>query len=262
MIGLLILCLLVPAAPEKPDRAGTVARVTRIADPVAALDTQARDERMLFHWDKSASIVVGDGVRQGVAGISELFFFDDKSLVRSFGEATMFVTAADDQRHVIRADACARLAVESKEIPLTIELPGGTVLEAKQTFFRVQLDDLGRKWLIRNAGGGEIKVSGVVPPAGTPTIAAGHEMSIPVPVAPGDPVAQAAGATDPANPSPGSAGGTVDVWRGSTIRLGPGLHATKKDEDLELEGPGVAQVGGARLVLEDGSRVTVWRPEP
>ncbi len=274
MIATMLLAL--AAAVAQDEGTAIVARVTRLADPVAAIDTEARNERMLFHWDKSVGIRVGDGMRQGVAGMGELLFTDDNSLVRSFGEATMYVTEASAQRHALRCDACARLSFEVKDIPLRIELPGGSVLLAQNTQFRVQLDDLGRRYVVRNAGAGNIKVSGTLVPPGTDTITAGHEMPLPVPVAPTDPVAiaadaatsnsnaDAAGADASTQPAPPAsrAPDAVDVWQGSTIRLGSGARATKKDSDLELEGPGVAQVGGARFVLEAGSRVTVWRPEP
>ena len=69
---------------------------------VALLDGEAETEKVLFHWEKSAYMVEGDGLRQGIAGFGEIYFLSDGTEIRLFGEAHLFVTVSRDGQHVVQ----------------------------------------------------------------------------------------------------------------------------------------------------------------
>lgn len=232
--------------PDQPEREGGVARLTRLADPVALLDGEARVEKMLFYWEKSAMLRVGDGVRQGVAGFSEVFFPDDRSEIRSYGETHLTIEPGDSRLHVVRFQDLSRTIVELRDVRTRLLLPGGTTLEAENTWIRVGRNELGGSLIIRNAGPSDVHIEGPVVPVGVAALAAGHEVRIPL-----------------VEKSPVPAEDEqVDTWENRLIRLGPGVQSTKTDMDLHLDGEGFARVGGARIRIPPGGSMRVWRPRP
>lgn len=236
-------------ASEPVSPAPSVATLTRHADPVAYLDGETREQRILFFWDKMVGLRVGDGLRQGVAGISDLHFHDDMSELRLYGQTHAIVEAATPEAHVIRVLDLRRALIHSRAARLELHLPGGTVLTATETVFRLSLDELDRRWVVQNSGPGEVRVNGPVVVPDVAAITAGMTTQIPLleqpPAENGGPVLE-----------------TVDAWQGRTIRLGPGVESTKNEGQLELGGEGVAKVGGARIRVMNGRTTTVWKPRP
>src|SRR5690606_24283709 len=163
-----------------PPTEAPLARLTRHTDPVAKLDGLARAEVPLFHWDKVASLRRGDGVRQGPMGDSELYFLEERTSLRLNGEARAFVGRGEGGRLELDVLEMRRFDVEVRDAPLHIRLPGGTTLDAQGTSFRVSLDPLDRRHVVRNSGPGEVRVGGPVTPAGEATVRPGHEVEIPL----------------------------------------------------------------------------------
>ena len=250
----LAICLLLTITNEErpPD---TVARLTRLADPVAFLDSEARVEKTLFHWEKSAYMRVGDGARQGVAGFGEIYFLSDGTEIRMFGECHLTIRSSQDGHHLVQFQDLTRSVFDMGTDQTRIELPGGTVVTGSKTWLRLGKDEMNTAWIIRNAGPSGVVVSGSVLPIGDATVDAGEQVKILLP-APEHELLDAAEKADPGLE-------TQDRWEGRMIHLGQGVEATKTDTDLILSGEGLARVGGARIRLpEGGRRIRMWRARP
>lgn len=239
-----------PPAPIVPptefEPAPIAAILTRLTDPVAYLDAEAKAETFLFHWEKKRDLRPGDGFRQGVAGLSELYFPLDSANVRCFGETHAFLVPTDGE-HRLRLHAVRRLLVEARLTPFVLELDGGTTLTFSETVLRFELDDRNHRWIVQNDGPGEVRLAGPVLPPMTAAVAAGQRVEIPRIVA-------------PEIDAPASlANATRDVWDGKTVATHGEVRVTRRSSEIEFEGSGVVSVGGARLVL-DHSRVRVWKP--
>lgn len=232
--------------PSAAEPASVVAILTRLTDPVAYLDAEARAEKTLFHWEKKHELREGDGWRQGVAGLSEIYFLDDASNIRCFGETHAFLSATQTE-HRLKLHAVRRLLVEARTIPVVLDLPGGTTVTFSDTVLRFELDDRDHRWHIKNDGPGEVRLAGPLLPPGTAAVAAGHELDLPrLVAAPGD-----------APPTPSNS--TRDVWAGRVVETTGDIRTIRRSNEIEFEGSGTASVGGARIVL-NGSRVRVWKP--
>lgn len=222
-----------------------VALLTRVADPVAYLDAEARAEKFLWHWQKMQSMRVGDGVRQGVAGISEVHFTRDQGELRLWGDTQAFLTSSNPKGHVLEFRSVSRARIHAREYPMVLKLPGGTELKATDTVFVVSLTDMSNRYEVRNSGPGEIELSGPVLPPGTRGVPAGNSILLPLLV---EPLAVSQEPT------------TLDVWQGSSLRLESGVSAQRAGDRLVLDGEGLARVGGARIRVEHGQQVNVWKP--
>lgn len=242
-VGLLAATL--AQAPEAPP----AVRLTRLADPVAWLDAEARTERHLFFFDKRADLRVGDGVRQGVAGLSELAF-EDYLRLRLFGDTEVWLESEAATAHVLRFVRVHRAAID---VPAgstaTIQLPGGYALTATDTWFRVAVDELGRRYEVKNAGPGEVRVVGPTVPDGAAAVAAGGETELTMVE---EPAAVAARAVS----RPG------DVFEGLAVRLQDGQESVREGDALVVRGAGTARIGGARVRIPAGAALRVRRPPP
>jgi len=245
----LLACLTVPVPADEmpPD---SIAVLTRLADPVAMLDGEAQAEKMLFHWEKTVYLRRGDGVRQGVAGIAEVLFLDDQSEIRLFGECQMTLASSQADERVIQFRDLARSVIKLKSVRTRLELPDGTSVTGQNTSLRLGQDEMGRVWVIRNAGPTGVVVAGPVVPVLDSMVDAGQQVKIPInresrpELSESDAVSQ-------------------DRFEGRLIYLGPGVEATKTDTDLILTGEGLARVGGARVRLPPGGRrIRMWRARP
>lgn len=245
---LVLLAMLAQAPAEPVLPAGMpVARLTRLADPVAWLDGEARAERVLFFWNKAAPLRVGDGVRTGAAGIAELYYPDDQTEIRLFGEALIRLGPVTANERLLDVVALRRAFANLRGPETVWKLPGGTEVRAADTVVRLELDEFDRRWRIRNAGPGEVRVKGPVTPIEFAAVPAGHEVAIPL--VESAPRAVTADSQE-----------TLEHWEGQVVRLGPGVRSSKRDERLVLEGAGLARVGGARIVVRDGRAVTLRKP--
>ena len=232
-------------APEvAPPTEAPIARLTRLTDPVARLDGRARAEEMLFHWDKSADLRRGDGLRQGVHADSEIYFVDDRSVVRVLGEAELRVGRTASGARTLDVVEMRSFQVKVRERPLVIRLPGDTEVTATGTWFRVTLDPLDRRHVIRNAGPGEVTVKGPVTPVREGGVLPGHEVEIPLVVDP-----------------PSVLGVHDDAWAGARIEVPDGVRSEMNQSRLILSGSGVARVGGARLKIQPGRTLMIRRPQ-
>ncbi|MBI4880100.1 MAG: hypothetical protein HY812_10655 [Planctomycetes bacterium] len=223
--------------------AGQIALLTRLADPVAFLDAESQAERTLFHWDKGAPLRAGDGLRQGVAGCSQVFFLDDRAEARFYGQTHLIVEADDAGGHVLLLRDLRCAVFDLKTAATRVLLPGGTEVSGRGTWFRVIKDDVNGRYVIRNAGPAELSLAGPVLPPGAAGVPAGHEVEIPAVEAEPPPDKQ-----------------VVDVWEGKVLRLDRGVLPTRVGADLFLEGEGLARVGGARIRLIEGGRTRIFRP--
>jgi hypothetical protein len=234
-----------PAAPPK-------LRMVRLADPVAFLDGEARREDMLFFWDKFRAVEVGDGIRQGVAGISELTIAGSAAVavVRSFGDTHLLVESIEQGRVTLDVRIFSRMfcALDAEE--LVLKLPEGYELRASETTFQLHWDDLGRRFVVENAGAGVVRLQGPIQPLDFDTLEAGDRVEITMKV-PAPPNAAAERLVAIAR---------EEVWAGRTILLGQGVESTKQDQDLVLQGDGTAWVGGARIVVRGGSPMYLRDP--
>ncbi|MBK6941141.1 MAG: hypothetical protein IPH13_13245 [Planctomycetes bacterium] len=221
-----------------------VARLTRIADPVAKLSGEARSERMLFHWNKFADLMNGDGARQGDAGISEVTFTSDLSTVRMFGATQFSLERALDGRLEMHFDELHRLVVSARDEGLRVVLDDGTTLDAGGTWLRVTRDELDRRYVIRNGGPFDLEVSGSTHLRDVAVLRAGESVEIPI-------------TRDSA--AIGESGVRADVWQGMVVRAEAGVDRGEAAGQLVLSGEGTAEVGGAKIVLT-GQRVLVRRP--
>ncbi len=243
MIWMSLLLGLLWPLPVQEAPAGPIARLTRLADPVAYLDAESQAEQPLFHWDKAELLRAGDGVRQGVAGCSEVFFLDDRSEVRLYGQTHLLVETDSAGGHVLRLRDLRCAVFDLKTAATRVVLPGGTEVSGRGTWFRIIRDELNRRYVIRNAGPAELSLAGPVLPPDTAGVPAGHEVGIPVVEADPQPEQQ-----------------VVDVWEGKVLRLERGVLPTRVGADLFLEGEGLARVGGARIRLVAGGRTRIFRP--
>lgn len=235
-----------PAAQDLP--LAPVAVLTRLADPVAALDAETRVEKLLFHWEKTFGLRVGDGLRQGVAAIAEIFFPDDLSEIRCFGSTHLFLEEVKDAdgnpRHLIRVIELRRMRIDSRKTPKRLSLPGGTTITFSKTVVQLALDERDHRYHVKNDGPGEVRLEGPIVPLSGASVLAGHEVQIPL-------VVDAATAM--------TQGRVGDSWAGRSLELDASVRAVRQGESLELTGTGVARVGGARIVL-NGSPVRVYKP--
>lgn len=218
-----------------------VARLTRLSDPVAYLDGEARAESTLFHWDKSRLVRVGDGIRQGPAAIAEVFFNDDQSELRFFGDTHMIVEESDEAKRTLRFHSLRRALVDLKSIETRLLLPGDATIRGSDTWLRITLDEFDRRYIVKNAGPGVVTVEAPAMPQGKLTLTAGRVVEITIAVPPRDAAPE-------------------DYWNGYRVRLDDGVRRVDRGEVLELEGQGVAQVGGAKIRLESGRTAKIWRP--
>lgn len=221
-----------------------VARLTRIADPVAKLSGEGRSERMLFHWNKFADLMNGDGARQGDAGISEITLTSDLSTVRMFGATQFALERALDGRLEMRFEELHRLVVSARDEGLRVVLDDGTTLDAGGTWLRVTRDELDRRYVIRNGGPFDLEVSGSTHLRDVAVLRAGESVEIPI-------------TRDAA--AIGESGVRADVWQGMVVRAEAGVDRGEAAGQLVLSGEGTAEVGGAKIVLT-GQRVLVRRP--
>ncbi|MBL8765721.1 MAG: hypothetical protein JNL94_00045 [Planctomycetes bacterium] len=251
-----------PAAPERIDAAAdaeapddadetvvanadvAVAKLARIADPVAKLNGEARSERMLFHWNKFADLMSGDGARQGDAGISEITLTEDLSTVRMFGATQFALERGADGRTEMRFEQLHRLVVSARDSGLRVVLDDGTTLDAAGTWLRVARDELDRRYVIRNGGPLDLEVSGSTHLRDVAVLRAGETVEIPIT------------RTDEAI---AESGVRADVWEGMVVRAEAGVERGEAAGQLSLAGEGTAEVGGAKIVLT-GQRVLVRRP--
>jgi hypothetical protein len=220
-----------------------VARLTRLTDPVALLDGEARAEKPLFHWEKTAAMRVGDGLRQGVAGVSELLFPDFTEL-RINGATQVVIVASGADGHRLAFRELRRLRLESREIPLVLELPGETILTCQGTVAMIALEEFDHRFLLRNAGPGSIAIAGPRIPLGSATLAAGETVRLPMPLA---------------RPEAGAGAPRRDAWAGYSLLADPALRVAPRGDEIVFEGSGVATIGGARIVVS-GVPVRVYRP--
>src|SRR6185436_10382756 len=102
----------------------------------------------------------------------------------------------------------------------------------------------GRRYILTNDGPSEVQLAGPVLPPESAALPAGNQVEIPL-------VLDAATA-DSESKTPG----TRDAWAGRTLELAEGVRAARRTNELELEGTGVARVGGARIVV-NGTRVVI-----
>lgn len=221
-----------------------VARLTRIADPVAMLSGEGRSERMLFHWNKFADLMSGDGARQGDAGISEITLTGDLSTVRMFGATQFALERGVDQRLEMRFEQLHRLVVSARDEGLRVVLDDGTTLDAGGTWLRVTRDELDRRYVIRNGGPLDLEVSGNTHLRDVAVLRAGESVEIPI-------TRDAAAIAE--------SGVRADVWQGMVVRAEAGIERGEAAGQLVLSGEGTAEVGGAKIVLT-GQRVLVRRP--
>ncbi|MFG0319571.1 MAG: hypothetical protein ACF8XB_20030 [Planctomycetota bacterium JB042] len=246
---LLLLTLLLPPETASgrlevaPPTEAPIARLTRHTDPVAKLDGLARSEVRLFHWDKVASLRRGDGLRQGPHGQSEVFFLSDRSLIKCSGETWLTVGLDAQGRRTVEANELRRLHLDLRTEPLTLRLPGGAELEARETTFRVTLDPLDRRHVVRNAGPGDVVVRGPVTPLGEGAVRPGHEVEIPI-------VREAVVEAPPADAD----------WEGVPLRLDAEVRAEPTADGVRIEGTGTARLRGARIHVSPGHAIHVRRP--
>jgi len=241
---LLSLLFLAPVQDVAPPTEAPIARLTRLTDPVARLDGRARAEETLFYWDKSADLRRGDGVRQGVHGDSEVLFLSDLTVVRVTGEAELRVGKDASGDRKVHVTEMRGFQAKVRDEPLTFLLPGGTEVTARNTWFRLKLDELDRRHVIRNAGPGEVIVKGPVTPVEEGAVLPGHQVAIPV-------------VTDP----PSVTGVDDDGWSGARLEVPVGIRSETNNESLILSGSGVARVGGARLKIHPGRSLEIRRPQ-
>jgi hypothetical protein len=221
-----------------------LARLTRIADPVAKLNGEARSERMLFHWNKFADLMSGDGGRQGDAGISEITFTSDLSTVRMFGATQFAIERGADGVTQLRFDELHRVIVSTRDEGLRIVLDDGTTLVAAGTWLRIARDELDRRYVIRNGGPLDLEISGSTHLRDVAVLRAGE--SVEIPITRGDAAIAESGVR-------------ADVWQGLVVRAEAGVERGEAAGQLVLSGEGTAEVGGAKIVLT-GQRVLVRRP--
>lgn len=235
-----------PAGTETPPE--PVAILTRFADPVAALDAETRVEKPLFHWEKTYGLRVGDGLRQGVAAISEIFFPDDLSEIRSFGATHCFLDSVKGEnggaQHRIRVLELRRMRIDARKAETVLALPGGTQLKFKTTVLQLGLDERNHRYQIKNDGPGEVRIDGPIVPLSGGSLLAGQVVQIPL-------------VLDPE--TAGTPGKVADSWAGLSLDLPESIRGQRQGDSLELEGTGVARVGGARIVL-NGHPVRVYKP--
>jgi hypothetical protein len=246
-----------PAGQEPPRAAAPAApptlQMVRLADPVAFLDGQARREDMLFFWDKFRPVRVGDGIRQGVAGISELTIAGSAAVavVRSFGGTHLLVEKIEQGRVWLDVRRFSRMLCIVDAEELVLNLPSQYELRATRTTFQLHWDDLGRRMVIENAGVGVVRIQGPIEPLDVSTLDAGDKVEITMHV--------------PASPQAAEerliAIEHEEAWAGRTILLGRGVESTKQEQDLVLAGAGTAWVGGARIVMR-GRQLIVRDPNP
>ncbi len=242
MIGVLhALGVVLMAAGPQGGLGQPVARLTRLGDPVAYLDGEARAESTLFHWDKSRLVRVGDGVRQGPAGIGEVFFLDDQSEVRLFGAAHMTVEATDESQRTLRFLSVRRAVIDLKGLETRILLPGETTIRGNGTWLRITRDEFDRRYIVKNAGPGPVTVEAAALPQGKLTLTPGRVVEVTITV-------------------PSRVDGPDDFWNGYRIRLDDGVRLVDRGDVLVLEGEGVAHVGGAKIRVESGRTAKIWRP--
>lgn len=234
------------AVTETP--AEPVAILTRLADPVAALDAETRVEKPLFHWEKTFGLRVGDGLRQGVAAISEIFFPDDLSEIRCFGATHWFLDSVKGEnggaQHRIRVLELRRMRIDARKAETVLALPGGTQLKFATTVLQLGLDERNHRYQIKNDGPGEVRIEGPIVPLAGGSLLAGQVVQIPLVLDP----------TTAATP-----GKVADSWSGLSLDLPESVRGQRQGDSLELEGTGVARVGGARIVL-NGHPVRVYKP--
>lgn len=223
--------------------------LARLVDPVAWLDGEARVERHLYFYDKFADLEAGDGVRQGVAGASELSF-SDFSRVRQHGETQVWIQRITGNDHELRYEQVRHLIVEVvADSTLTLRLPGGYVLTASDLWCRISMDDLIRNYEIKNSGPGELRISGPTTAADTSVVLPGHEVSLRRVEDP-----QAVRFHKDSRPQ--------DVFAGLAVRLDAEQTSERLEDGLWVRGTGTARVGGARIHLPSGEAIRIRRPAP
>jgi len=222
-------------------------RLTRLVDPVAWLDAEARAERHLYFYDKVADLEVGDGVRQGVAGTSELFF-SDFTQVRQYGETRMWIERKTPTESTLRYEQADTLLVD---VPagstLTVRLPGGYVMIASDLWFRVELGDMSREFQVKNSGPGELRVTGPTNADAAAALPPGNTVSLPI-------------VEDPAAVRYRQDSRPRDVFAGLPVRLDSEQTSERSADGLWVRGAGTARIGGARIHLPPGEAIRLRRP--
>jgi hypothetical protein len=231
-----------PATPSLPP-----AILTRLTDPVAFLDGESKSEKVLFHWEKKHELRFGDGFRQGVAGVSELYFPADHCQIRAHGDTHAFLVDSGADEHRLRVYTARRVRVEARETPVVLELEGGVTITLAQTIMALALDERDHRWWLKNEGRGEIRVEAPRLPLGAASVPSGNELTLPL-------------LRDEETATLGApAAAAREVWDGHTIETVGEVTTTRRSNEIEFSGSGTARVGGARIVIE-GSSVRVWKP--
>lgn len=233
--------------PEAAEPEEGPIQLTRLVDPVAWLDAEARSEQHLYFYDKFADLEAGDGVRQGVAGTSQLFF-TDFTQVRQYGETLMWIEKKTPTDNTLRYEQVNTLFMD---VPagstLTVRLPGGYVMTASDLWFRVELDDMSREYQVKNAGPGELRVDGPTTAASAAALAPGNTVSLPI-------------VEDPAAVRFRQDSRPRDVFSGLAVRLDSEQTSERSEDVLWVRGAGTARIGGARIHLPPGEEIRLRRP--
>jgi len=234
--------------PEAPAIVSDSISLIRLADPVAFLDGEARREVFLFYWDKLRSLRPGDGVRQGVAGISEINFAGKSSHanIRMFGDTYVLVEKIEPDRRFLTVHLFGRMLCRARGGEMILKLPRGNEMRAKNTVFSFGWDTMHINMVVQNVGPGTVALTGPIMPLNISTLEPGGKVEIPMNVSPEPP-----GRVTPTD--------RTHVWSGRVIGLGPGVESTKEGGAIVLSGEGTAWVGGARIVVR-GRPITVRDP--
>jgi hypothetical protein len=230
----IIFCLLLGQGGQKVE-------VYRYSDRVMVREGQTGKETVLFYNNKMVLLEKDDEVDQGSSAISESRFEDD-GRVRFFSRAVYRFGDLALDRHVVRVFEFTRILVKAKE-DVTLMLPGGTRLSTAHG--DCYLEREGHLIHIRNAGFFDIKLSGHLVSEENQIAPPGHTITVPA----FDPELR-----DQMEPI------VVREVAGMIVKSAGGYRFEEKPSLIEVSRPGeddgVAYVGGVRVRLAPGERVT------
>jgi hypothetical protein len=153
-----LLVLLVTAAPLTAQEQVTA---RRLSDVVAVRLAAAGTERVLYYFNPTQKLVVGDQLEQGSGGLSEILL-SGGGLVSSSASTHVIIDSLAADGDVLDVPLLTAMLARTGERPLQLKLPGGTTCDVVNTEVTVRIEH--GRLRIRNEGGAPVVVTGDMRP--------------------------------------------------------------------------------------------------